>query len=64
MPFATTSHLGFTPLSGWLLLPTLEYTIHVDDLLVLVFPQEFKGVHKRLGDEDLYEDIPDYASGS
>lgn len=64
MSSAATSHLGFAPLSGRLLLPTLEDTIDIDYLFLLVFPQEFEGVHERFWDEDLDEGIPDDASGS
>lgn len=65
MLFATSSsHLGTTPLSCRLLLPTLEDTVHVDDLLLPVLPEQCEGIHERLGDEDLDEDVPDDSGGS
>ena len=61
---AAISHLGFTSLSHRLLLPTLKNTVHIDNFILLVFPQQRKVVHERFRNEHLDNDIPNDSSSS
>jgi hypothetical protein len=61
---AAAAHLGFTPLSGGVLLPSLEDAVGVDDLFSSLFSQEAKVVHEAIGNEHFDDDVPYDSGGS
>ena len=60
----SATHLRFSSLSGRMLLPSLKNTVHIDDLVLLVFLQQLKVVHKRIRNEHLDNCVPYYSSSS
>ena len=60
----TVSHLGLPAFGGRVLVPLLEDAVDIDDLVLLVLPEEGEVVHEGVRDEHLDDDVPDHPSGS